>query len=68
MTPHLLRGLGWVAIGAAAWGYSAYTGNQLNLIATNIPIGPLVIAIGVVLTGWDLWKYKKLKDKYRTRE
>ena len=50
-----LRGTVWMAVGALVWIASLIWGRPIVVRGTDLPWGLVVIGVGAVLLGYDLW-------------
>ena len=54
-----LRGLIWIGIGIALYFGGMAVGHPLLLRFTQVPLGWVIVGIGVLYVGYDLWKQRR---------
>ena len=53
---HAAPGLVWIAVGVAVYIYGIQTNTPMIFRGTNIPWGLAVVAAGVIIALWGLWR------------
>jgi hypothetical protein len=56
---HAVPGLVWMAVGVGVYLWGRQSGTPMVVRGTEIPWGLAVIAAGVIISLWGLWRNRK---------